>query len=161
MAEAESAGERGEPAVGHLLLHQPSGEGTRVDEAVGQARPSRPGQLGVEESEVVAHVVADDDGLARELEEARQHLRHGRGGDDHGLGDAGEHGDGGRDRRARVHECLEGAEALASAHLDRSDLGDRAHLRRGAGGLEVEDAEGDLGERGAEVVERPLHGPRG
>ena len=45
------------------------------------------------------------------------------------VGDAGEHGDERRDRRARVDQGLELAEHLAAAHLDRADLGDRRSRR--------------------------------
>jgi hypothetical protein len=66
----------------------------------------------------------------------------------------------GGDRHARVDQRLEGAQALAAADLDRSDLGDGAARRRPAGGLEVDDAERHFVEWGAEVVEGPLHGRR-
>ena len=45
------------------------------------------------------------------------------------------------------------AEPLAAAELDRADLGDAAVGRGAAGGLEVQHAERDLVERGAQVVE--------
>src|SRR5207249_11062905 len=76
----------------------------------------------------------------------------------HGFGDAGEDGDRRWDGHAGVDEGLERAEALAAAELHRADLGDRARRGRGARGLEVEDAERDLGEGLAHVVERPLQG---
>ena len=69
----------------------------------------------------------------------------------------GEHRDLRRDRPARVDERLERAEALAAADLDRADLGDHVVVAVAAGGLEVEDAERDVGERRAEVVEAALH----
>ena len=52
-----------------------------------------------------------------------------------------------------VDQGLERAEALAAAHLHRADLGDAAVARRAAGGLEVDHAERDVVQRGAEVVE--------
>ena len=77
---------------------------------------------------------------------------------DHRVGDAGEDGDERRDRLGRVDQGLELAEHLAAAHLDRADLGDAALGRAAAGGLEVDDDERDVGEGGAEVVERGLDG---
>ncbi len=74
----------------------------------------------------------------------------------HGLGDAGEHGDLGWDGQTRVDQGLEGAEALAAVQLHRPDLGDRAVGRRTPGGLEVDHDEGDVVQRGAEVIEGPL-----
>ena len=158
VGETEVVREREQATVAHLVAYEAPGDGARVGPAVGQPRSLRPPHRRVQEREVEAHVVSHDHASPHEFEERRQDFVDGRCREHHGLGDAGEHRDGGRDLCARVDECLEGAEALASAHLDRSHLGDRAQLRRGAGGLEVDDAEGDLGERGAEVVERPLHG---
>ena len=43
-----------------------------------------------------------------------------------------------------VDEGLELAEHLPAADLDRADLGDRAVLRRAAGGLQVDDDERDV-----------------
>ena len=59
----------------------------------------------------------------------------------------------GRDRLARVHQRVEDAEALTAAVLHRADLGDRAVVGGGAGRLEVEHDERDLGKRGREVGE--------
>ena len=61
---------------------------------------------------------------AGELKEAGQHLGDARRVDDHGVGDAGEHGDEGRDGLVGIDERLELAEHLAAAHLDRAELGD-------------------------------------
>ena len=51
-------------------------------------------------------------------------------------------------------------ETFTAAQLDRADLGDRTRLRRGSGGLEVDDAERHLVERATELVERALSGHR-
>jgi hypothetical protein len=52
-------------------------------------------------------------------------------------------------------------EHLPAAHLDRADLGDHGAAGRGAaGGLEVDDAERDLAQGPAQLVERRLHGHR-
>ena len=67
---------------------------------------------GPEETDVEADVVADDHGVADELEERRQH-RSMRGAADTITSDeTGEHGDLRGDGPARVHQRLEGAEAL-------------------------------------------------
>ena len=71
----------------------------------------------------------------------------------------GQHGDGRRDRPLGIDHGVEGAEALAAPHLDRSDLADAVVVRRTSRGLEVEDAERDVDQRCAEVVEAGL--PRG
>jgi len=101
--------------------------------------------------------VADEDGVAEKLEEAGQHLVDAGRGNHHGLGDAGEHGDLGRDGHARVDQRLERAQALAAPQLDGAHLGDGPVERRPSGGLYVDDAERRLAERHSQVVERPLH----
>ena len=115
-------------------------------------------RAGAEEAEIEAHVVADDHRARAELDERREHRLDAGRRHDHRLGDAGEHRDLRRDRHARVHEGLERAEALAASHLDRADLGDGAALGRSPCGLEVDDAERDVRQGRAEVVERALHG---
>ena len=70
----------------------------------------------------------------------------------------GQHADVGRDLPARVDQRLELAEHLAAADLHRADLGDRAVLRRPAGGLEVDDDERDVRQRRAEFLDRHLRG---
>jgi hypothetical protein len=73
--------------------------------------------------------VPDHHGVTDELEQGGQHGVDAWGGKHHGLGDAGQVGDGGRDGGTRVDEGLEGAQALAGPELHRPDLGDGA--RRG------------------------------
>ena len=55
-----------------------------------------------------------------------------------------------------LDQGLELAEHLAAAHLHRTELGDRARGRAAAGGLEVDDDEGQVGQRGAQIVQRAL-----
>ena len=124
-------------------------------ERLARRRPLGAVERGVEEAEVEADVVADDHRVARRTRAT-----------------VGQHRPRcgaraapwpavmpvstvicGRDGRARVHQGLEGAEALAAAQLHRADLGDAAVGRRAAGGLEVDHAERDLAQRRAEVVE--------
>ena len=159
--DAEVARQRGEPEVRNLVAHESPRDRERVDVAVREARSTRRDQRGVEERDVEADVVADDHRVADELEQRGEHLFDARRGQHHRLGDAGEHGDERRDRHAGVDERLEAAEAFAAAQLHRADLGDRAVARRGAGGLEVDDDERDLGEGLPEVVEGGLPLPRG
>ena len=113
-----------EAAVRDLVAQEAPGEGAGVDERPPQARPGGAVEGTVEERGVEADVVADDHGAVGELDERRQHLLDPRGGTDHRLGDAREHGDLRGDGPARVHEGVERAEALAAAHLHRPDLGD-------------------------------------
>ncbi len=121
----------------------------------GHARPSC-WQPRLEEAEVERRVVRDEHGPAAELQEGGQRLvEPGRAGD-HRVGDAGQHGDERRDRAARVDQGLELTDHLAAADLDRADLGDVARQVGAAGGLEVDDDEGHLAQRPAQLVERRL-----
>ena len=158
VVEAEARGQRAEPAVGHLVADQAAGQGDGVDLHRVVAGVPGPLERGAQEGDVEADVVADDHGAPQELEQRRQHRLDARRRRDHRVGEPGEHGDLRRDRPARVDERLERAEALAAADLDRADLGDGVVGAVAAGGLEVEDAERDVGQRRAEVVEAALHG---
>ena len=100
--------------------------------------------------------MGDEDGAPRELEEARQDRPDPRRRGHHARGDPGEHADVGRDLPTRVDQGLELAEHRAAPHLHGADLGDRAVLRRAAGGLEVDDDERDLGQSRADVVDGHL-----
>jgi hypothetical protein len=102
--------------------------------------------------------VPDDDRAPEELGQGRQDGLYPGRGRDHRPRDAGQHRDRGRDGGARVDQGVERAQALPAADLDRPDLGDGVLVGRAAGRLEVDDGEGDLGERRAELVEGPLHG---
>ncbi len=152
----EMTRQRRQPEVRDLVADQPARERDGVDPPVREPRVAVLDERGVEEADVEAHVVADDHGAVRELEERGQHLGDLRRGHEHGVGDAGEHGDHRRDGYARVHQRLERAEQLAAAQSQRTDLGDRVGARRRAGRLEVDDDERDLRQRRAEVVERLL-----
>ena len=127
---AEDLGERGEPVVRRLVAHD---ELARQLEGVEDREPGpRSADAGggrLEEADVEAGVVGDEDAAGRELEEGGQRALDARRVAHHRVGDAGEHRDEGRDGLGRVDEGLELAEHLAAAHLDRADLGDAA-LRR-------------------------------
>ncbi len=134
-------GERAEPAVGHLVADQPAGQGGGVDLGRRQLRLTCPPARGAQEREVEPHVVADEHRRPGEVEQRGEHGLDARRRGDDGIGEAGEQRDPGRDRAARVDERLERAEALAAAHLDRTDLGDHVVVAVPARGLEIEDAE--------------------
>ena len=156
---AEVPGEGSELEVGHLVAHQSAREPDRVDATLGQLGVAVRGQGGIEERDVEPDVVTDDDRPADELEQGRQDLVDARRGQQHGLGDAGQHGDERRDGDPGVHERLEPSEQLTPAVLHRADLGDRAVVRRRPRRLEVDHHERHLGQGRPEVVEAGL--PRG
>ena len=72
--------------------------------------------------------------------------------------ETGEHGDLRRNCPSGIDEGLERAEAFAAAHLDCADLGDHVLVAIAARGLEVDDAERDVVQRGPQLVERSLVG---
>ena len=149
----QMAGQGAELVVLDLVAHETAGDAQRVDARMVELRCAVATKRSVQEARVEAEVVADDHRAPDELEQRREDLVDLRGGQHHRFGDAGEHGDERRDRLTRVHERVEDAEALATLVLHRTDLGDRAVVRRGARGLEIQHDERDLGERGRQVVE--------
>ncbi len=110
-----------------------------------------------EEREVEADVVADDDRVADELVERRQHRTDPGCLVDDGVGQSGQHRDLRRDRPARVDEGLERAEELTATDLDRADLGDLVIGPVPTGRLEIEDTERHVTQRRPEFIERTLH----
>ncbi len=142
--QAESGGQRRQPAVRHLVSHQPASERARVDPRVRHRGPARSAAGRGEEREIEPDVVTDDDRSGTELLERGQHRLDARCRQHHRLRDAGEHRDLRRNRHTGVHERLERAEELAAAHLDRADLGDTAPIGRAARRLEIDDAERHL-----------------
>ena len=146
-------GERGQPAVGHVVAQQAAGEGGGVDDGRPVVGALVAGERGAQEPEVERGVVGDEHGVAEEVDQRAEHGLDARRGGDDGIGEAGQHGDLGRDRPAGIDQRVERAEALAAAHLDDADLGDHVVVAVAARGLEIEDAERRVGERHAAVVE--------
>ena len=151
--QTEALRQRAESTIGHFVAHQSSGERQGVDDGVAERLASAATERGVDERHVESDVVAHDDGIADELLQGRQHGFDSRCRCDHGVGDAGEHRDGGRDGPPRVHQRRHRAELLSGAHLHHADLGDGIATPVGARGFDVEHAERDLVQRSAEVVD--------
>ena len=162
-AGLEDAGERRQLAVGRVVArHDPARQPCGVDHLERRPRPALLEGEVPQEADVERRVVGDQHRAGGELEERREgRLDRGRVGH-HRVGDAGQDGDERRDRGVRVDQGLELAEDLAAADLHRADLGDhRAGFGRPAGGLEVDDAERDVAQRPAELVEAALRLPLG
>jgi hypothetical protein len=109
-----------------------------------------------QEPDVEAGVVGHQGRAVREFEERGQDRFDAGGVRDHLVGDAGQARDPRVDGLAGVDEGAELADDLAALDLDGADLGDPARVGGQAGGLEVDDAEGHFGQRGAEAVEGRL-----
>ena len=150
---AEVLRERVQLEVRYFVANEPAGDRDGVDPPVRHAFIAVRDERGVEERAVEADVVADDHGVACELDERRQHFGDARRRQQHRLGDAGQHGDQRRDGNAGVHERLEATEQLTAAQLERADLGDRVGAGRSACRFEVDDDERDFGQRRSEIVE--------
>ena len=110
-----------------------------------------------EEGEVEADVVADDHRVADELEQRWQYRTDARRRSDERVGQAGEERDLGWYGSARVDQGLERSEEVAAPNLDGADLGDLVVGPVAAGRLEIEHAERDIAQRGAQFIERALH----
>jgi hypothetical protein len=158
-AGAEVRGQRLETDVGHVGPHDPSSQLGGADRRALEGRIVEPLQVHVQEREVEARVVGNEDGAAGELEEGGQDRLDRRLPPDEEVVDAGQVRDEGRDRRAGVDERLERAEALSAADPDGADLGDLGLAGGSPGGLEVDDHELDLPQRHA-LLERRLDGCR-
>jgi len=109
----------------------------------------------LEEPGVEPGVVGDQDALAGELQPAGQHLGEPGGVGHHGVGDAGQDRDQGRDVGLGIDQGLELTEHLAAPDLHRAELGDGV-LAGAAGGFQVDHAERDLGQGRAQVIEAGL-----
>ncbi len=69
VVEAQARRQGAQPAVRHLVAHEPAGEGGRVDPRRGDRRVALALECRPQEGEVEADVVADDHPVAQELEE--------------------------------------------------------------------------------------------
>ena len=120
----EELGERAEPDAGDPALEQAAREPHGVDHRRCEPPPGQPLHLDVEEAEVEAGVVRDEDGVARELEEA-PHRELGRWrAAQRGRLDPRERRDRRRQRPPRVDERLEGLRQLELADPNGADLAD-------------------------------------
>ncbi len=151
----EVLGEGPQLHVGHVGPHDPPSEPGRAHGGIGQRRVAEVEERGVQEPDVVARVVRNEDRAAEELEQARHHRSDRRSVGDVAIGDARQVRDEARDRRPRIDQRVERSDPLAVSQLDRPDLGDGPVGRRPPGRLEIEDAEVDLVERHG-VLERGL-----
>ena len=158
MVETEARRERAEFAVGHLVTHEASGERDGVDDRAGQRWPLGSLARSAQEPDIEADVVADDHGVADEVDQGPQDAFDARGVRHEDVGQAGQHHDLWRNRPSGVDEGLERAEALAAADLDRTDLGDHVLVAIPARGLEIDDAERDVVQWDPQLVERSLMG---
>ena len=140
-------------AVRHFVTHQSPGQTQRVHHPIGEVLVASAAQRSVEEPQIETHVVPHDDGVTHELQQGRQHCVNPGSRAHHGLGDAGEIRDGGRDGHTGVHQRGQYSGALAPHVSGSGDLGDFTRCRRSTGGLQVDDAERDMRQRGAEIVE--------
>ncbi len=154
VVEPESVGERGQPVVGHLVAQQPTGEGGGVDDGGAVVGALVAGEGGAQESEIERDVVADEHGVAQEVDQRAEDGLDARRVAHDGVAQPCEHRDLGRDRPARVDQRVKGAEALAAADLDHADLGDHVVVPAAARGLEVEHAERGVAEGDAPLVEQ-------
>ena len=151
-------GERSEADAGDAAGEQLPGEADRVDDRRRQPAAGDELHLPVEEGEVEAGVVRDDDGaLARKGEEVPDRCgRPGRPAEVAVL-EAGDPGDDRRDGNARVDQRLERSGGQQRLDPNRADLADGRLARPEARRLEVDDDEARRLER--QVVARRRREP--
>ena len=143
---AEEVGERGEARAADAPAEQVTGERHRVDHGRVQALAGHPLELPVDEADVEARVVGDENGAAGELRETPERQPDSWGGAELLVGQAGEEADRAGERGLRRDERLVLAGELEVSDADGADLADARGRARKAGGLEVEDDELGLAE---------------
>lgn len=126
---------------------QPSGDQHGAGEGLGRYCLAGQAEFGFPEAAVKGGVVGHHGGVADKALGFPHHgVGRGRGGD-HGVADAGQAFDEGRDVAAGVHEALEAVDDLAVLDQHDGDFGGAvAHRGREACGFEVDD--GDAGAHG-------------
>ena len=139
VGRAEEARQRAQLAVGHLARPQRQpGQGHGVQHRRGRpAQPAARARRG-QEAHVERRVMRGEHAAVDEVEEHRQHGRGRRRVRDHGVTDAGQLRDVGRDRLPRVHQGAELRFDPAAAHPDGADLGDTGRVRGPAGRLDID-----------------------
>jgi hypothetical protein len=138
---AEEVGERGEADAAQATLEQAPGQRGRAERRLGQAPAVAEEQLPFEEALVEPGVVRDEQLVAGEGEEPPQNAGNARRAPQLRVAQAGEAGDGVRERDARVHERLKRVDELQCLHANRAYLTNAATRGREPGRLEVEDHE--------------------
>ena len=128
-AGAEVRRERVEADVGHVGPHDPSSQLGGADRRAVEEGIVEPFQVHVQEGEVEAGVVRDEDRTSSELDERGQDRLDRRFPPHQEVVDAGQVRDERRDRRAGIDERLERAEALSAADPNGADLGDLGFAR--------------------------------
>ncbi len=135
----EEVRQRGKSGAGRSSGEQSSREPDRVHDGRREPGAGQPLRLPVEEGEIEARVVRDEDGIPGEREEAPD--RHGRGRSTAKLlvAQARERADERSDRHPRIDERLELLRELQLPDSHRSDLADTGSPGSKARGLEIDD----------------------
>ena len=139
--DAEEVRERRQPDATRPLAEEPSGEPHRVHDGRGDAPARQVRHLAVEEREVEPRVVGDQRGVSGEREQLPDGMVRPRSATEGPGLDAGQRGDGGRQRDARVDERLECIFERKGANALGADLADPRRAGREAGRLEIDDDE--------------------
>ena len=131
------------PSVSHRRAHPPGQPAPRVPDGVDDRRRQPAAlhelDLAVEEADVEARVVRDENSPRREVEEALD-CKHGRrSACEVPVLDPRQRGDDGGKRNAGIDQRLERARMRQAFEPDRSDLADRGAAGPEAGGLQVDD----------------------
>ena len=146
--------ESSELAVANFVAHQrDAGEPCSVDDDRIGPRHINDSAGAAQKPDVVGSVMCNEHSIARKVQEQRQHGGQAGGVGDERIGDARQRCDEGWDGLPGIDQGLEFSETLAAANFDGADLGDACIHGGSARGLQVDDDEGDVRERRAQVVE--------
>ncbi len=143
---AEEVRERGEARPLDPPAQEVARERHRVDDGRREPFPGQAFELAVDEADVEAGVVGDEDGVAGEGDEAGERLADSRRAAQLVVGEPGQPPDRTRQRHARRDERLEDAGRLEPSQSDRADLADPGRGDGETRRLEIEDDEARLGE---------------
>ena len=124
--DPEEVGQRGQPDPAQATFEQAPGERGRAERRLGQAPPVQDLQLPLQEALVEAGVVGDEQGIAREGEEAIDDARHRRCTPELLLAQPGQAGYGLGKGYSRINERLKGVDELERPHTHGAELADPA-----------------------------------
>ena len=146
--------ESSEFAIANFVAHQrDAGEPCSVDDDRIRPRHIDDSAGAAQKPDVVWRVMCHENCIARKVQEQGQHGGQAGGVGDERIGDARQRCDEGWDGLPGIDQGLEFSETLAAANFDGADLGDAGIDRSATRGLQVDDDEGDIRERRAQVVE--------
>ena len=119
-------GKSAEFAVRNFVADESSSQCDGVDGTIRKFGSLVAFESGLHKRQIESDVVSDDDGIANELKQRRQHRFDARSGHHHRMSDSGEHCDLWWNRTSWIHKCLKRSDAFTAPEFHRPNLGDAA-----------------------------------